>query len=207
MFALPYVGASLSLSPSSSHGRTYRKEVVMTPEQRQLIYDLVITPFHNPRQVSLQDFALRFPSALDEGRLALSLLEEVTRAQNSTDLQATLIVGAAFGYTSAHVALLCRLLRDSWHRSHEEIVATLQSLKDPRAVEVLYDASLVPHAYLGRDDFYILVRRCTWALADIGTPDALGKLQLLSASENPVIAGYAQERIDRWHRERHRKGV
>jgi hypothetical protein len=45
-----------------------------------------------------------------------------------------------------------------------------------------------------------LVRKCTWALADIGTPEAKARLQDLAKSLNAQIAGYAQKRLDRWGR-------
>ena len=62
----------------------------MTAEQRKLVYDLVITPPHGLRRISPEDFAQRFPSALDDGKLALGLLEEATQAQNGADLEAVI---------------------------------------------------------------------------------------------------------------------
>ena len=177
----------------------------MTAEQRKLVYDLVITPPHGLRRISPEDFAQRFPSALDDGKLALGLLEEATQAQNGADLEAAIIVGATFGFTAAHVLPLCQLLRADWHCRHEDIVSTLQRLKDPRAVDALYEASFVSHSYLDYDEFYGLARKCTWALADIGTPDARAKLQSLAAVENALIAEYAQQRIDNWDNEQNRK--
>jgi HEAT repeat protein len=170
----------------------------MTPEQQELASGLIITPRHGRSRVSPQEFAERFPSALEGGRLALALLEEAAAVKDPANLGATILIGATFGFTADHVPLLCELLRAEWHWSHESIVTALQRLKDPRAVDALYDASLVSHGYLAYDEFYGLARKCTWALADIGTPDALAKLRQMAGSENPLVAGYAQKRIDRW---------
>jgi hypothetical protein len=57
------------------------------------------------------------------------------------------------------------------------------------------------------DEFFNVARKCTWALADIGTPEAHAKLQLLAKNENPMIAQYAQKRLDGWEREMSRKGT
>ncbi len=97
------------------------------------------------------------------------------------------------------------LLRSKDHFRHEDIVNALQDIKDPRAVEELAEAALVSHEYLAYDEFFGLARKCTWALADIGTPEAKTKLVQLAASENPLIAGYAKKRLDRWDDERKRK--
>jgi hypothetical protein len=84
-------------------------------------------------------------------------------------------------------------------------VNALQDIKDPRAVEGLFDAASVTHEYLAYDEFFGLARKCTWALADIGTPEARARLVQLAASENPLLAGYAKKRLDRWDDEQNRK--
>src|SRR5262245_41595340 len=176
----------------------------MTDDQRQLAYELVVQP-DGLRRVSPEDFAQRFPSALDGGNLALGHLNEAAHSQSNPDLEAAMIIGSAFGSTSAHVPILCELLCENWHFQHEEIVLTLQRLKDARAVDALYEASLISHQYLSYDKFYGLARKCTWALADIGTRDALTKLQLLAGCGNALIAKYAQNRLDNWDNEQDRK--
>jgi len=176
----------------------------MTPEEQKLAFDLIIFP-NGKRRISPADFARRFPSALEKGKLALRLLEEASQKQSAGELEAALIVGAAFGFTAEHVPVLCQLLHVDWHSRHEDIVSTLQVLKDPRAVDAVYGAAFVKHKYLAYDEFFGLARKCTWALADIGSEDAFAKLHLMAASDNSVIAGYAQKRIDNWDYEKNRK--
>lgn len=101
--------------------------------------------------------------------------------------------------------ILAKLLLSTNHQRHEDIAHTLQGFKDLRTVDALFQAALVIHDHLHYDEFFGLARKCTWALADIGTPEALSKLQLLAKGENQLIAGYAQKRIDSWKSERHRK--
>ncbi len=68
-----------------------------------------------------------------------------------------------------------------------------------RTAHVVYD-------YLAYDDGFALARKCTWAPADIGTPEAQQALTRLSACDNSIIASYAQKRLAKWQDELHRKG-
>jgi hypothetical protein len=176
----------------------------MTPEEQKLAFDLVIYP-NGKSRISSDEFSRRFPSALERGKLALNLIEDANRQKNPDDLQAAIVIGATFGFSAEHIPALCQLLHVDWHSCHEDIVSTLQKLKDPRAVDAVYGAVIVKHEYLVYDEFFGLARKCTWALAGIGTSDALAKLHLLAASDNAVIAGYAKERIDNRDKEQKRK--
>jgi len=94
-----------------------------------------------------------------------------------------------------------------WHHSHEDLASALQETKYPRAVDALFKTALSRYDYLDYDEFFGLARKCTWALADIGTPEAKERLRDLARSENSIIAGYAQKRLDRWQEEAGRKGA
>jgi hypothetical protein len=178
----------------------------MTAEERELASGLIIFP-NGKRRVSPDEFVRRFPSALVGGKVNLSLLEEACRRQNADDLGAAFVIGAVFGFPTGPIPLLCQLLSARWHQHHEGIVQTLQELRAAAAVDALYDTALDRHEYLAYDEFFGLARKCTWALADIGTQDALAKLHLLAGNENAIIAGYAQKRINNWDEERARKGA
>lgn len=93
----------------------------------------------------------------------------------------------------------------SWHTRHEDLARALQKMKNPASVEALFAAATTRHAYLEDDEFFGLARKCSWALADIGTPLARLKLERLATNENPTIAAYAQKRLDRWDDEILRK--
>ena len=176
----------------------------MTEEDRKLVMDLVILP-NGRRNITLEQFAARFPSALERGKLALALLEEAASGQSAEDLQCALIVGATFGFSPEHTPVLCQLLSADWHFSHEDIISTFQDLKDPRAVDSLFSATFVSHSYLDYDEFFGLARKCTWALADIGTAEARLKLEDIASGDNPLIAGYAKKRLHHWEDELKRK--
>lgn len=73
---------------------------------------------------------------------------------------------------SVHVPALIALAEAPWHERHEDIVRALQILRSPEAVGALERTTLSNHEYLANDNNYALARKCTWALADIGTVEA-----------------------------------
>ncbi len=103
------------------------------------------------------------------------------------------------------VEVLISQLADPQREDHEDIVRELQRLRPAGAEEALYRAAHDRHPYLEYDEFRGLARKSTWALADIGTPDARACLERLAAEPDPLVAGYAQKRLDNWESESHRK--
>ena len=106
----------------------------------------------------------------------LGLLEDATGSRDATQVTCAMVLAHLTGLTAAFVPTLIRLLATTWHYEHEGVAHALQVLKDSRAVDALYAACHVRHDYLAHDDSH--ARKCTWALADIGTSDALAKLQI-----------------------------
>lgn len=135
-----------------------------------------------------------------------SVLEDAILSHDAEDVECALSVAGIVDFRPAFMPLLIKILELPWHRSHEEIASWFQYLKAPEPAEALYRAALVQHEYRAWDDNYVLARRCTWALADIGTPEAYEKLQLLAKCDIPMIAGFARKRIRSWHEEKSRKG-
>ena len=109
------------------------------------------------------------------------------------------------GLSSEFVPALIQLLGLEWHTRHEDIVFALQQLRDPQSVDILEVTARKAFDYLDYDEFRGLARKCTWALADIGTMAARIALERLAADRDPLIAGYAQKRLDQWQDEIHRK--
>jgi HEAT repeat protein len=85
-------------------------------------------------------------------------------------------------------------------------VHALQQLKNPAAVDALSEEALAAYEYLKYDESRSLARKCTWALADIETPDAKEQLQKLAQSNKSAVAAYVRRRLDKWDEEQYRKG-
>jgi len=104
-------------------------------------------------------------------------------------------------------SVLTKALLLPWHTRHEDLAHALQELKDPASVNALANAAMTKHPYLEYDNSHALARKCTWALADIGTHEARARLEELARSADDVVASYAQRRLERWEDELPRKGA
>jgi len=151
-----------------------------------------------------QSFGFNIKEQPDE---VASVLGEAIRSHDATDIECALYLAGIVDFRPAFMPLLITILELPWHHSHEDIVATFQYLKAPEPVEALYRTAFVEHEYRAYDEYFGLARRCTWALADIGTGEAYAKLELLAQFNNPMIAAHAQKRIDSWEKEKTRKGA
>ncbi|CDG89183.1 HEAT repeat domain-containing protein [Xenorhabdus bovienii] len=65
------------------------------------------------------------------------------------------------------------------------------------SVDALYQVSNFELDYLDFDDSYALAVKCIWGLGDIGTPEALEKLKILSISDNEIIKENAINQLKR----------
>jgi len=106
--------------------------------------------------------------------------------------------------TDELVPELIELLCLSWHYRHEDVALTIQKLRPREAIPALKDTALRNHPQY-YDNGLALARKCTWALADIGTTEALEALKELLASPNTRIAEFARKRLRNWEAESHRK--
>lgn len=75
----------------------------------------------------------------------------------------------------------------------------------PSTVDALARAAVMKHDYLAYNDSHAFARKCTWALGDIGTPEARAHLEKLAGADDPEIGAYARKRLDRWDDELSRK--
>lgn len=137
----------------------------------------------------------------------LRKLYDAIEAKDAKEVSIALSEYYRSGYSYEYVSALIELLGKPWHYYHEDIVRTLQLLRDSRAVDALYEEAHSEYEYLNYDDCYGLARKCTWALADIGTPEAKAKLQQLAQENNKLVAEFAQKRLDNWEKEKSRKGT
>ena len=137
----------------------------------------------------------------------LQALRGAIESQDADRVEKALGQAFAAGLSPILVPTLIELLGFPWHTRHEDVARALQELKSPAAVPALKRAATTIHPYLNYDEFFGLARKCTWALADIGTLEAKTALQELSEASNPLVAGYAKKRIDNWTQEMGRKSA
>ncbi len=138
---------------------------------------------------------------------AASDLESAIRSQDGAFAEDALNRAFHAGLHLVHAQSLIVLAEAPWHSRHEDIVQSLQQLRSPDALAALERTAHARYSYLEYDDLFGLARKCTWALADIGTPEAHQALTRLAACNNSLIAGYARKRLTNWQDELTRKGL
>jgi len=133
-------------------------------------------------------------------------LESAVRLQDAELAMEAIGRAYAAGLHPLHTKFLIILLEAPWHLRHEDVAFSLQQLRSPDAVDALERTAHAHYDYLDYDEFFGLARKCTWALADIGTPEAQEALTRLEGSKNELIARYARKRLINWQSEMDRKG-
>jgi len=169
----------------------------MTEEQRKLCTCLIGDPLFPKGRISKEEFLRRFPSAVEQGKLASRWFEEACIEQNAKDLQCAFIIGCKFGLAPEQVDILPGLLEADWHFNHEDIVSCLDDLRSPRFVEAFYRATQWVPEYLDYDDVRSLATKAIWALGNIGNSEAKEKLEALTRSDHPVLRREAEYQLKR----------
>ncbi|WP_264551054.1 DUF4291 family protein [Flavobacterium sp. N2038] len=101
--------------------------------------------------------------------------------------------------------LLCQIFESDWHKNHENMAQTFQYLSNPITAETLFKVAFSDFEYIRWNEYFPLQRKCTWALADIGTNEAKKYLEQIAQQANETIAKYATKRLVKWDFEFRRK--
>jgi hypothetical protein len=158
-----------------------RRRLIIALAQRRLSEDSFIAQFGtNPRTTP------------DIIRIEL---EHAFEEKSAASVECALVLGFVFGLSRSWAPQLCKLMQEDWHQSHEDIASLPQDIRVPSTVDCIYQAALRKHDYLAYDNSEALAVKCIWALHDIGTPEAVVKLTLLSQSASQPISKNALERL------------
>lgn len=149
--------------------------------------------------ISRRDFVMGIPSEFRyDSKFANDFLRNGRERANALDVQ----FGLALARSSTDdirydvdTSLLCALLSDDWHFSHEDIAFFLGELRDPAAVECLRDTAQRRFEYLDYDETFQLSRKSIFALRSIGTAEAIQALEYLAEYETEPINSYAIEAL------------
>jgi hypothetical protein len=135
--------------------------------------------------------------------LVIRILKDANERRDSKQIEYGLMLYRLFETQEMNSDILCALLAQDWHISHENIAEILQELRDPNSVDCLFNATFAQFSYLDYDESYALAVKCIWALGDIGSQYAREKLAILSSSDNKLIRENAEYQLnldteDRW---------
>jgi len=132
-------------------------------------------------------------------------LKKAISERNGYSVEELLVQVEESEKSDEYVYLLIELIESDWHIRHEDVARELQHHGNQSAVSALHRTATRKYSYLEYDNSYALARKCTWALADIGTVEAKQALQELVKQSDPEISGYAEKRLERWSLESKRK--
>ncbi|QDV17145.1 hypothetical protein Pan153_17800 [Gimesia panareensis] len=146
----------------------------MKPKETELIIGL------RSGVLSRDDFSACFPSQIDSTYFKHEL-ESALKNRDPDVVEDLLFLGFEFSlFTLQHTKLLCSLLNQGWHRSHEDVASILQTLKSPESVDALFTAVNTRYDYLSYDDSTALAVKCVWALSGTDTEEARNKIEFIA---------------------------
>lgn len=130
----------------------------------------------------------------------MSVTDALVKAANSRDPDALRRELAALDDGDpAAVPILTQLLLEDWHDSHEDIVFMLGLIGDPRAIDAIAKAVVIPFDHLVQwGNVHPFQRKCAYALARIATPESKTALEKLSMSPDPMLKQYGEEGLQHW---------
>jgi len=139
-------------------------------------------------------------------QMIIEQLEKAIRSLKHEDMDYALSPIYKHKDITPFIPTLIEALKVKTHQRHEDIVMLFQQAKDPRTNQILYATTFKLFKHLEYDVNFGLARKCTWALADIGTKESMELLKIIAKDKNQTIAKFAQKRLEHWDKELHRKG-
>lgn len=175
----------------------------MGAEKHVRIYDAALGRMAADRSLALKPEYLEDAIAV-EGTTSRNLREEaIALLKNSPDtlsadeIEAIFALSGDLAESSEGVEILNLLISLSNHHKHEDIARSLQKAHDPSSIPALVGAVRADFDYLCWDEDKALGRKCMWALAAIGTKEAWSEIGHFSQQDDPVVASWAKEQLDR----------
>ena len=102
--------------------------------------------------------------------------------------------------------IICEIFKSNWHTRHEDIALSFQHIRNPITAPYLFENAFIQFDYDNWNDNFPMQRKCTWALADIGTKEAKEYLKQIELKANNTVSGFAKKRLINWDNEIPRKG-
>jgi len=149
--------------------------VSVDERQKELIFSLAIG------KTSEAEFLRQFPASFEEkSSLGLKVLQFALSARDLDAVEAGIILACHFGMGNDYVGVLEQLAGEDWHHKHEDIIFGLGKLASPTSIDAIHRAAQSHLPYLeDYDDSFQLRSKCIHALRNIGTVEALRRLEEL----------------------------
>lgn len=158
--------------------------------ERRLILDLL------RKRISEDDFCAAYPMTPGEGsHVGYEMLARALQQQDAVAVAFGMYLGGRFGVTDEYLDVLLDLATAPWHETHEDVVTAIGTLKSPKSIDTLVRTATTHFPYRDYDEFNSLGVKCVYALAKIGTPEAIAGLRTLATSGDPNLARNASARL------------
>jgi hypothetical protein len=152
------------------------------------------------REISKDEFINKLPLDLKTDSFKLrGLFMSIMDDRSSEDLIRALTIMWLLKKEGEQLDILNRLLIESWHTRHEDIIHEIQKRKKSSSVPYIKEAMQKQYDYLksygtGLRQF---INQCGHALVSIGTKEALDVIYELAESKSPILRDEMLYRISR----------
>ena len=146
-------------------------------------------------KISANRFHKRFPRATGR-QTALTLLVQAEAENNPRDVECALALAYYFGIDSDFIHVLQRLAFVDWHARHEDIIKSLDELRDESNIDAFVHAATHIPAYLAWDENQALTRKAMFGLGHLGSCAAIEKLDELSTNDDPIVRRWVAEQFE-----------
>ena len=130
----------------------------------------IINKFYFNR-ITVEEFLKLYPvNFSDDKRYIFLSTQYIYKNKNADELDLVLSLinlDVCDINTDEFIELLCLLLKEKWHKQHENIASILQFAKSPKSIDTLYDTAITKFDYLDYDDSIPLAIKCIHALGEI----------------------------------------
>lgn len=128
-----------------------------------------------------------------DNSLVKSLLTAAIMNKNEYEFDLLLMLLEHFNITKNYDLILAELLIQPWHHFHDRIAGILEFDKNEGIIDYLYQGALFSCDNLEYESDYCgFNRKCLYALARIGTKEAIEYIKKVSTSNNIIVSEYAK---------------
>ena len=118
----------------------------------------------------------------------LQMLDTAINDEDVEKLQFCIAASFGDGLDSEYSDRFYKIILDTWHEEHEDIVHNISNLKDERFCEALFEIAMNGSTYRKFDDENeSTLRKCVHALKAINTKKSLDVLTKLTETQNPNV--------------------
>jgi hypothetical protein len=129
----------------------------------------------------------------------IKLLERSYIEKDPDKVEFLTIAASADGISKKYSEVFCKLLKENWHKKHEDIVMLLEEIRDPNTVDCI-SALVYRKMPWDDDEHYSLGLKCIWALGAIRNNKAVERLEELTTSNVEFIKSAATKQLQHIHK-------